>query len=472
MLFEMAQDKAIGVLFHAGGVLADATLQQQNLKGLRGVMAAKQKSLALLLPHLQHMPMQSSVLFSSVASLLGAPGQSNYAAANAGLDGAAGVLSAAGLGVVSCQWGAWAGAGMAAQDASTAARVARSGMELLQPQQGLAVLEQLLQSSAIKGRAAAPVVSAVPFIWSTFVQRQKKQHKGDVPALFSDFEVEGAAHAETKQRAVVTPGQQKQLIHISVPETVSQAVREVLGAHVSPDEPLMAAGLDSLGAVELRNALEGALGLSLPGTLVFDYPTLSAMTTYLSSKLVDSHQHARFKDADDLVSESVSTASGEQSLSPINAVSDRYLDVKSGLCVGVVAMSAQLPQSCDLGNLEAIDTVTPVPYSRWDVDWASRSVGEQQVSFGSFLQEVAAFDAAAFGLSEAEAMVMDPQQRLLLHHSLEVLTSTPAMQLKLGTASGADGAPAAANKAGCGVFVGVSSRDYYTIAQKGNQVSA
>jgi acyl carrier protein len=37
---------------------------------------------------------------------------------------------------------------------------------------------------------------------------------------------------------------------------------------VSPDEPLMAAGLDSLGSVELRNTLEGTLALALPPTLV------------------------------------------------------------------------------------------------------------------------------------------------------------------------------------------------------------
>jgi acyl carrier protein len=40
---------------------------------------------------------------------------------------------------------------------------------------------------------------------------------------------------------------------------------------------LLAAGLDSLGAVELRNSLEGSLQLQLPGTLVFDYPSVSAI---------------------------------------------------------------------------------------------------------------------------------------------------------------------------------------------------
>ena len=54
------------------------------------------------------------VLFSSIAVLLGAPGQANYSAANAALDSMAVSARAAGVVVVSVQWGAWASAGMAA----------------------------------------------------------------------------------------------------------------------------------------------------------------------------------------------------------------------------------------------------------------------------------------------------------------------------------------------------------------------
>ena len=80
-------------------------------------------------------------MFSSVASLLGSPGQSNYSAANAALDAAAGSLSASGIPALSIQWGAWAGGGMAAGDVGTAARVERMGMLLIQPERGLAALE-------------------------------------------------------------------------------------------------------------------------------------------------------------------------------------------------------------------------------------------------------------------------------------------------------------------------------------------
>jgi len=64
----------------------------------------------------------------------------------------------------------------------------------------------------------------------------------------------------------------------------------VLTVQVAPDEPLMAAGLDSLGSVELRNTLEAALALPLPPTLVMDYPTAAAIAAYAASKTPQVHQ--------------------------------------------------------------------------------------------------------------------------------------------------------------------------------------
>ena len=49
---------------------------------------------------------------------------------------------------------------------------------------------------------------------------------------------------------------------------------KALGAEVAAEVPLMSAGLDSLGAVELRNGISAKFGISLPATFSFDYPTL------------------------------------------------------------------------------------------------------------------------------------------------------------------------------------------------------
>lgn len=98
----------IGV-FHASGVLSDATLPNLDLASIRAVLGAKTAPLERLSWLSDSSPCAMQVLFSSVAALLGSPGQANYAAANAALDSAAQGLAAAGLPSVSLQFGAWAG---------------------------------------------------------------------------------------------------------------------------------------------------------------------------------------------------------------------------------------------------------------------------------------------------------------------------------------------------------------------------
>jgi hypothetical protein len=152
----------VSSFMHAGGVLADATLANQTLAGIRKVAGPKTASMLAWMQAGNGQPVSHQVLFSSVASLLGAPGQANYAAANAGLDGLAAQLAACGLPAVSVQWGAWADGGMAAADAQTAARVERMGMSLISPAAGLAALEGVLTAAAPRH---VPVLAATPFLW-------------------------------------------------------------------------------------------------------------------------------------------------------------------------------------------------------------------------------------------------------------------------------------------------------------------
>jgi acyl transferase domain-containing protein len=109
--------------------------------------------------------------------------------------------------------------------------------------------------------------------------------------------------------------------------------------------------------------------------------------------------------------------------------------------------------------------VSRVPYNRWDLAFATELAAEQQTSFGSFVPGVDGFDAAAFGLPEAEAVLLDPQQRLLMEVAWELLAGTAA-----AGSSSSSAADAAAYRAGCGVFVGVSSRDYFTLGKQYSQV--
>jgi acyl carrier protein len=261
----------VELIIHAGGVLADATLQQQHLHGVQSVVGAKMSPVGALLRACEQQPVRSVVLFSSVASLLGSPGQSNYAAANAGLDAAARAGQVCGLPAVSVQWGAWSGGGMAASDAQTAARVERMGMSLISPAAGLAALESalLLTNSNVSTAQATATVTAIPFNWPTFLARQKTVDTGSIFAEFADATgktaAAGSAGARASRRRRAAAGSAST---DGLKQHVSNAVSSILGHSVDVDEPLVAAGLDSLGSVELRNSLQTTLRVELPATLV------------------------------------------------------------------------------------------------------------------------------------------------------------------------------------------------------------
>jgi hypothetical protein len=249
----------VEMVVHAGGVLADATLAQQQLDGLRRVAAAKLPAASAFAAFGQRAPVRSIVYFSSVAALLGSPGQANYAAANAGMDGLAAGAQLAGVPAVSVQWGAWAGGGMAAADASTAARVERLGMGLISASAGLAALEGVLASLGMcctlvgssPAAAGAGVLAAVPFNWPQFLMAQRGSAN---IKLLTDI-IEDNTPSEDPTSSLLHPFS-RTAIQDQLQSTVLGIVSSILGREVANDEPLVAAGLDSLGSVELRNTLQ------------------------------------------------------------------------------------------------------------------------------------------------------------------------------------------------------------------------
>ena len=129
-------------LIHAAGVLDDGVLLQQNWERFTQVMSPKVSGAWNLHLYSQDLLLDFFVCFSSVASLLGSPGQGNYAAANSFLDALANYRQNLGLPSLTINWGPWGGAGMASELGD---RFASQGMNLINPEDGLQVFEQLLQ---------------------------------------------------------------------------------------------------------------------------------------------------------------------------------------------------------------------------------------------------------------------------------------------------------------------------------------
>ena len=129
-------------------------------------------------------------------------------------------------------------------------------------------------------------------------------------------------------------------------------MRSVLGAEIGADDPLMAAGLDSLGATELRNALQRTTGLVLPATVIFDHPTVAAMAAHLTALLSPGRVPGADRQPRNAVA--ASTAAQPAAVDPL-FVADRAMRLPHG------GADSQL-------KLQAADTCAPVPLQRWDVE--------------------------------------------------------------------------------------------------------
>lgn len=274
-------------IIHAAGRLDDGVLRHQSWRRFASVMQAKVAGAWHLHQATRHLPLDFFALYSSVSAILGSPGQTNHCAANAFMDGLAHLRRSLGLRAVSINWGAWAEAG-AALEQTAAARAALRGVERFAPAVGLRLLERLIRSET--AQAAALAVE-----WPQYL---KQTYAGKTPPILSQVVLRAAEAATRKQGVqsalkpemterlnVAPPAQRVSLLASYILEQTLRILGRDASEIIDPDKPLNDLGLDSLMAVELRNALGQGLGRALPATLLFDYPTIGALTDFLSREL-------------------------------------------------------------------------------------------------------------------------------------------------------------------------------------------
>jgi acyl transferase domain-containing protein len=271
---------------HAAGVLDDAVLEHQDWSRFERVLAPKVLGGWILHELTRTRPLDFFVLFSSGASLIGSPGQGNHAAANAFLDALAHHRRGLDLPALSINWGAWAEVGAAA-DRGLSVWMARRGMNGIAPHEGLDALGHLMSGGAAQ-------VGVLNLDWAVLSSNL---------ALASRFYSEMASPVAATGAQVIpgAPGARVDLLtrleqarpakrRAILCERVRGEAMKVLGLGpgrtLEADRPMQELGLDSLMAVELRNALGAALGRTLPAALLFDYPTLDRVVDYLLTEVL------------------------------------------------------------------------------------------------------------------------------------------------------------------------------------------
>ena len=386
---------------HTAAVLDDSVIDSLDPGAGRRRAAARRSTAALNLHELtRDLDLDAFVLFSSMAGTVGSSGVGNYAPGNAFLNALAEHRRALGLPATSIGWGAWGGGGMA--DGEFGQMLHRHGAPEMPPRLAVAALHQAVEHDetfltisniawdrffvAFTATRPGPLISEIP-------EAQRLQAtKGLAEAKETDEAGPAGAFAR------MSAAERQQALLDLVRDQAAMVLRYADGQAVDPHHAFRDLGFDSVTAVELRNRLATATGLRLPVTLVFDYPSPTALARHLHEEL-----------------------GGEAAV----AVEAAPVTLGDDEPVAIVAMSCRFPggandperfwQMLHAGR----DAVSDLPGDRgWDVerlyDPDPYSTGTTYVRSGGFLYEAAEFDAGFFGISPREALAMDPQQRLLL----------------------------------------------------------
>ncbi len=275
-------------VIHGAGMLDDGLLVEQNWQRFKSVFAAKIQGAWHLHEFTQDIALDFFVLFSSAASVLGNQGQGNYAAANAFLDGLAAYRRQRGLVATSVNWGPWDQVGIAVSDPAIRDHMARQGFTGIKPEDGLQVFEQLLAGNLTQ-------LGIIDCDWHTYIAQLAKPSSFVSELVHARPSVVGGETSAVSTPDILhalrqtPPERRKQTLAALIQDIVQQ----LLGTHgadaLDPNQPLIEQGLDSLMAVQLRNAIGHSLGQALPVSLAFNYPTVRDIVDFVETQLPDVH---------------------------------------------------------------------------------------------------------------------------------------------------------------------------------------
>ncbi len=417
---------------HAAGVLDDGLIESLTPERFEKVLKPKVVAANLLDELTRELDLELFVLYSSAASVLGSPGQSNYATGNAYLDGLASRRQQMDLPALSINWGPWT-EGMA-DDSRILKRLALQGITPLGVDEAHAALEKMLASGTVQA-------TVMDVDW----RRMRIGPTGEVPTMLQEL-VGGRKKSRAVDSALVSKlkqlrgNAQRELLV----KTIQGSLQGILSTPEAPetDRPLIEMGLDSLMAVEFGTELQQMLGdqFNIGPTMLFDHPTIDAISDFVL-ELVTSD------DSGDSTEKNPNAAAANSENEPSLQVARED--------IAIVGLSCRFPGARNVDEfwqnlLQGVDSVRDIPNDRWDIERfysSDREPGKMYTRRGGFLEDIADFDASFFNISDQEACWIDPQHRMLLENSYRALED-----------AGIPASPLADSNVG--VFMGIMGSDY------------
>lgn len=406
-------DQCIGSIFHCAGILQDTLLDNQTSGTCRKVFAPKPLALDILFEtNISKQPFHQLFAASSISYLIGNMGQTNYASANAAMDGIALNLSTQGININSIPYGPWTAIGMAARDERTMARLKTQGIYGLSPERGLFITLYLLKTGESKPLAAR-------MEYKKFLQTVRLSTRELLPRCIDQDEDKSSFKVQMEQPKMECKTADQKILPI-----VQEIVENITGHPVGLNDPLfevscpvtrskrsesnlivetpindLQTGIDSLGTLEIRNEISSTLGIPLPSTLIFDFPTIEALSQELSQEKREVQQ----------LPERMTPQRTDPSMP--TAIKDIAYIMPSREGSGITPFVLLSKQQ---------ELQSSVPMDRWDNEDLYTPLGTDVAGaklytrFAAFINPLWTFDPSLFKIQPLEAIHLDPQVRGLL----------------------------------------------------------
>jgi NAD(P)-dependent dehydrogenase (short-subunit alcohol dehydrogenase family)/acyl carrier protein len=278
-------------IMHAAMVLDDAPIERLTEERMWKAMAPKIVGAWNLHALTLDLPLDFFVLFSSLASVTGNPGQANYVAGNAFLDALAYYRRARGLAALTINWGVVGEVGHVAGSRETAQRLERLGMKALSLTDTLDALDELMGSEAVQ-------IGVAEVEWKSLLRSMGAR----TPARYSGL----AGDSGTDKTGASTGSGVHDILEAdeaALPSLLEAYIRDLLAramgtspARIDSQTSLRNLGLDSLIAVEVRNRINAELGMNVPlAKFMQGDSSIGALAAYAVERLAESNRgdHAK-----------------------------------------------------------------------------------------------------------------------------------------------------------------------------------
>lgn len=264
-------------VIHAAGVLDDAPVYLLTPEQLERVMKPKALGAWNLHQATLGLPLDCFVVISSIAALLGSPGQGAYVAANSFLDALVQHRRRQGLAGIGINLGALAEVGMAARHEGVEKHFARVGVGSLRPEQAIAMLGYILRENPVNMAAAAMDYALWGETYAKWAASPRYRH-------LMPERVEDGAQGAGVSLAALSPEARLEKVTTALCDLVASILR-LPADGVDTGKSLLAMGVDSLMAMELQLGIDRQLGLKIPTLELMKGVALRVLCTTIAGRL-------------------------------------------------------------------------------------------------------------------------------------------------------------------------------------------